>query len=240
MRKRMTLLLSLATIALAQQTQAGNEPAETASSTKTTTRVTQFRLAGPYALSTPFAADSVDLNGKKYDPLSALGGISTEAAAAGTYSGSLLPSLENGKSVGVLSFFVNNSDYLKTKLKVKGPKNYKVFVDGKEGGEQLDLAPEHHTVAIKFLAEPKDTDSLSVEFEAPTTVPVTTDKAHPYMVHDLTDGKRVRGISLSADGAYVFVSYQTTERGGQSRWDYELREVKTQKLISKQIGRAHV
>ena len=236
MRKRMTLLLSLATIALAQHSQAGNDPAETASSAKMTTRVTQFRLAGPYALSTPFAADSVDLNGKKYDPLSALEGISTEAAAAGTYSGSLLPSLENGKSVGVLSFFVNNSDYLKAKLKVSGPKNYKVFVDGKEGGEQLDLAPEHHTVAIKFLAEPKDTDSLSVEFEAPTTVPVTTDKAHPYMVHDLTDGKRVRGISLSADGAYVFVSYQTTERGGQSRWDYELREVKTQKLISKPSG----
>ena len=42
------------------------------------------------------------------------------------------------------------------------------------------------------------------------------------MVHDLTDGKRVRGVNLSADGKYLVVSYQTTERGGNSRWDYEL------------------
>ena len=61
----------------------------------------------------------------------------------------------------------------------------------------------------------------------------TTDKRHPYMVHDLTDGRRVRGASLSADGQYVCVSYQTTERGGNSRWDYELRDVKTGRVLSR-------
>ena len=53
------------------------------------------------------------------------------------------------------------------------------------------------------------------------------------MVHDLTDGKRVRGVSLSADGRFVCVSYQTTERGGSNRWDYELRDVKTDRLLSR-------
>ena len=51
------------------------------------------------------------------------------------------------------------------------------------------------------------------------------------MVHDLTDGKRVRGVGLSADGKYVSLAYQTTERGGQSTWSYELREVKSGKLL---------
>ncbi len=214
-------MLGLAAMLLAQPIMAEN----------VTTKVTQFNLAGPYAVSLPFAVDSVDVNGKKHDPLAAMQSLGTEVPFTTTYSGSLLPSLQDGKSVGVLSFYLNNSDYLKAKLKVKGLKNYKVFVDGKEGGEQLDLAPEHHTVALKFLAEPNDTDSLCVELEAPVSLMPTTDKRHPYMVHDLTDGKRVRGISLSADGAYVVLSYQTTERGGQSRWDYELREVKTQQLV---------
>ena len=52
------------------------------------------------------------------------------------------------------------------------------------------------------------------------------------MVHDLTDGKRVRGVNLSADGQFVCVSYQTTDRGGNTRWNYELRDVKSGRLIS--------
>ena len=68
--------------------------------------------------------------------------------------------------------------------------------------------------------------------EAEKTVPYTLDKHHPYMVHDLTDGKRVRGVSLSADGKYVLVSYQITERGGNSRWQYELRDVAKGQLLA--------
>ena len=61
---------------------------------------------------------------------------------------------------------------------------------------------------------------------------VTVNPRHPYMVHDLTDGKRVRGVSLSADGKYVCVSYQVTERGGNSRWHYELRDVAKGQLLA--------
>ena len=129
-------------------------------------------------------------------------------------------------------FFVNNSDYLKGKIEVKGPKHYKLFIDGQEGGGELKLAPEHHTFCIKYLAEPKDTDSISVIIDAPKTVDYTLDKQHPYMVHDLTDGRRVRGVSLSADGKYICVSYQVTERGGNSRWQYELRDTKKGTLIA--------
>nr|MCR4957322.1 prolyl oligopeptidase family serine peptidase [Prevotella sp.] len=42
-----------------------------------------------------------------------------------------------------------------------------------------------------------------------------------------------RGISLSPDGQFVAISYQTTERGGNSRWEYELRDMKTQRILSR-------
>ena len=195
------------------------------------TTVTEFNMAGPFAVQAPVGMDSVDVNGKKFDEKSLLGGLALSAEPTTVFSGKVLPSLKDSKSVGILSFFVNNKDYVKGSVSVKGPKNYKLFVDGQEAGGEVKLSPEHHTLAIKYMAEPSDTDSIQVTMDMTREVMPTLSKKHPYMVHDLTDGKRVRGISLSADGKYVVVSYQTTERGGNSRWDYELRDVKTQRLL---------
>ena len=195
------------------------------------TTVTEFNMAGPFAVQAPVGMDSVDVNGKKFDEKSLLGGLALSAEPTTVFSGKVLPSLKDSKSVGILSFFVNNKDYVKGSVSVKGPKNYKLFVDGQEAGGEVKLSPEHHTLAIKYMAEPSDTDSIQVTMDMTREVMPTLSKKHPYMVHDLTDGKRVRGISLSADGKYVVVSYQTTECGGNSRWDYELREVKTQRLL---------
>ena len=195
------------------------------------TTVTEFNMAGPFAVQAPVGMDSVDVNGRKFDEKSLLGGLALSAEPTTVFSGKVLPSLKDSKSVGILSFFVNNKDYVKGSVSVKGPKNYKLFVDGQEAGGEVKLAPEHHTLAIKYLAEPSDTDSIQVTMDMTREVVPTLSKKHPYMVHDLTDGKRVRGISLSADGKFVVVSYQTTARGGNSRWDYELREVKSQRLL---------
>ena len=202
-------------------------------SSQVKTDITQFNLSGPYAVVAPVAFDTVDVQGKKYDDKTLMNAMSLSSPASRMFDGQVLPSLEESRSVGLLSFYVNNSDYLKGKIEVKGPKNYKLFIDGAEGSPDLKLAPEHHTFTIKYLAEPKDTDSIKVTIDAPQTVAYTLEARHPYMVHDLTDGKRVRGVSLSADGQLVVLSYQTTERGGNSRWDYELRETKTQRLVSR-------
>ena len=199
------------------------------------TPVTEFNLAGPYAVSAPFAIDTVDVQGKKFDPVSQLGSIALTSHFTGKFSGQVLPSLPDSKSVGLLSFYVNNSDFIKGKIEVKGPKHSKLFIDGVEAGGELKLAPEHHTFTIQYLAEPKDTDSIQVVIESELSTvnyQLSTDARHPYMVHDLTDGKRVRGINLSADGQFVCVSYQTTDRGGNTRWNYELRDVKFGRLIS--------
>jgi dipeptidyl aminopeptidase/acylaminoacyl peptidase len=201
------------------------------------TEVKEFNLAGPFAVTAPLSVDTVNVKGEKFDAKSLLGGLALTAQPTTTFSGRVLPSLKDSKSVGILSFYINNSDYLKGKIEVKGPKNYKLFIDDKEAGADLSLAPEHHTFAIRFLAEPSDTDSIQVTINSP--LPNLTSqltKQHPYMVHDLTDGKRVRGASLSADGKYVIVSYQTTARGGKDQWTYELREVKTQRLLQRLNG----
>ena len=209
------VLLMLATTVLAQEKQT----------------IQEFNLAGPYAVGTPFAADTVNVQGKKFEETALLDAIKDDATATSTCKPGLLPSLKEQNSVGVLSFYLNNNDYLKGKIEVKGPKHYKLYIDGQEGSNELKLAPEHHTIAIKYLAQPSDTDSIHVTLNTQLSIPnsqLSINPRHPYMVHDLTDGKRVRSISLSPDGAYVFLSFQTTARNGESRWDYELRQL-TQK-----------
>ena len=202
------------------------------------TAVTEFNIAGPYAVAAPFGVDTVDVKGKKFDPNSLMSAIALTSQPTGKFSGAVLPSLADSKSVGLLSFYLNNSSYLKGKIEVKGPKHSKLFIDGVEAGGELKLAPEHHTFTIQYLAEPKDTDSIKVVFDTPEAIAYTLEARHPYMVHDLTDGRRVRGINLSADGQLACVAYQTTARGGNSVWSYELREVKTGKLISQPKGNA--
>ena len=197
------------------------------------TEVAEFNLAGPFPVTVPLAADTVDVQGKKFDPSSLLTALPLQTDTRNTFRGGLLPSLPDSKSVGILSFYVNNSDYVKGKVEVKGPKNYKLYIDGVEAGSELKLAPEHHSFAIRYMAEPNDTDSIRVTLDTQLPVTPTVDRRHPYMVHDLTDGRRVRGVSLSADGQLVCVSYQTTERGGNSRWDYELLNVKTGRLVGR-------
>ena len=198
-----------------------------------TTDVKEFLLAGPFAVSQPPAADSVDVKGQKFDPKSLLEAVSLDAAATGRHAAGLLPSLGNSRSVGVLTFYVNNTSYVKGKVSVRGPKNYKLYVNGSEAQDEVRLAPEHHTFAVKYLAEASDTDSVSVQLDFPVATAYTLSPKHPYMVHDLTDGRRVRSIALSSDGAYATLSYQTTERGGKSRWDYELVEMRSGRTVSR-------
>ena len=201
------------------------------------TEVKEFNLAGPFAVNAPLSVDTVNVKGEKFDEKSLLQSLALTTQPTTTFSGQVLPSLKDSKSVGLLTFYLNNSDYLKGKIEVKGPKNYKVYVDNNEVSGELKLAPEHHTFAIRFLAEPSDTDSISVSIESKlSNLKPQITKVHPYMVHDLTDGKRVRNAQLSAEGKYVIVSFQTTARGGKSQWDYELREVKTQRVLQRLNG----
>ena len=106
-----------------------------------TTEVTTFLLSGPMAVSTPFGVDSVDVQGKRFDEKSMLNGLSLLTPATTTFSGQVLPSLEDSKSGGVLSFYVNNTNFIKGKLNVQGLKNYKLFIDGAEVQPDIKLSP---------------------------------------------------------------------------------------------------
>ena len=165
MRQRLTLFLLAGVMSAAAQVK---------------TEIKTMNQAGPYAVSAPLGLDTVDVKGNKFDDKSLMDAIALTSPVTGKFEGAVVPSLDDSRSVGLLSFFVNNSDYLKGKIEVKGLKNYKLFIDGAEASPELKLAPEHHTFTIRYLAEPKDTDSVRVCIDAPRAVAYTLDGARPH------------------------------------------------------------
>ena len=195
------------------------------------TPMTDFNLAGPFPVGAPLAMDTVDNNGHKYEDKSLLKSVPLTAKADRRFNGAIVPSLKDSRSVGLLTCYINNSNYLKGKLTVKGVKNYELFIDDAPSDGNLALAPEHHTVAIKFLAQPSDTDSITVIADANLGFSTTTDRRHPYMFHDQTDACYVRNVSLSADGRYLLSTYQETARGGATSYKRRLHDVVTGRLL---------
>ena len=193
------------------------------------TPVKEMRLAGPFAVATPAAIDTVDVQGKKFDPATLLDAVDREAAPTATFQGGRAPKLADKTAVGVVSFYVNNSNYRKATLNVKAPKHHQLYIDGeKSNGGEIALTPGHHSLQMKYLVEPNDTDSIALTWKEPVEdLEVTTDERHPFDLHDLFDGRRVSGVSLSANGRYALMNSYTTQRGGSSQWQRTLFDLAT-------------
>ena len=209
------------------------------SAQETTTVVKNFRLAGPYAITVPYQTGNVDAKGRAFNDMTLLKGFkTTESVKEEEWSGEVLPSLADSKSVGQLTFGINNDSYLNGRLEVKGPKTYQVFIDDKEAGSSLKLSPAHqHVVRITYLADTGAKDSISVSIKSDKTVATTATGKHPFSIMDVLNGKRVTSASLSPNGQYVLVNFTTTE-GNRTTNTTELRETATNRRLGSISGGA--
>ena len=202
---------------------------------QTVTEVKELNLTGPYAVSLPASNDTVGVDNKPFDRNSLLESLSLSQPPTGTFCGQVLPVVEGKQSVGLLSFYINNTTFLKGRISVEGPRTAKVYIDGKEGSD-LRLAPDHHHVAIKYLVEADSVDSIRVSIDAPGAVACTLSKEHPFGPHDMLDGIRISGCSVSPDGQYVIVDYTETERGGKSQRSQALKYLSDGRTLRRQKG----
>ena len=72
-------------------------------------QITSFNLSGPYAVYAPYATDTVDINGKKFEDKTLLNSISLDAPVSTIFKGDILPSLNESRSVGLLTFYINSN-----------------------------------------------------------------------------------------------------------------------------------
>jgi dipeptidyl aminopeptidase/acylaminoacyl peptidase len=207
------------------------------------TPVKEFKLFGPVAILSPFATNKVNAKGDSFSlsnmanddyPLS----LSQKGK---DWSGIVLPSLQNAQSVSVLSFFIDAEKYIDGKLIVKGGKNRKVYIDGKEmTGDKLKLTPYRHEVVLRYFSEPSARDSVSVAIESKGGVTVTGNAKRNYTTYDCLDGLRTMNSSLSPNGKYIIIQYKNTERGGKNHYYVQLKELATKRVIAEKNIAAHM
>jgi hypothetical protein len=196
------ILLTIACATLAVSALAANIP------------VREFRYAGPFPVKTPFMVDSVNVKSKTFEFASLLDTpLSADALKdSGIYTASDLPLAAATDAIHLIEFSFQNSGYTTATIKVEGVKDYKINVDGKDGGANLKLQPFTHKVRVRYFTPSGEASAPSISIETPDDSKITfrTDGKHLYSNQDVLLGTRLSGVSLSSDGKYMIVGYTTT------------------------------
>lgn len=198
-------------------------------------KIERFQLVGPYAVRPPVMIDSTNIEREKYDVSGMLTAAPLSNTAAKSWQGTVLPVVAGSNSVGELHFCITPKSYTVGKLNVKGPKNYKLFVDGKEKNGELKLIPTPHPVTVKYMCSAGEADSIDIEFEYSKGVGVEVGDGtqRRYMLSDNMNGLKLSGGSLSPNGRYALVKYRQTGSDGKVLSYTDLTEVATKRMLAR-------
>lgn len=182
------------------------------------------RHAGPFKTVNPIIIDSVDnaqrkfSDGKPLDmrlPMTLVDNAPTvETASVKTDSSEL----------HLMAFDVMAAEYLKDlKLTIKGSKDYKVFVDGKEQPGGMALQPGFHRIGVKLVA-----DSTGVALSLPEKgIEIVDDGMRRFTMTDILGTRVTTRASLSASGRWAFVEYRWYDAENQYKSEQVLVDLKT-------------
>ncbi|MBR3303988.1 MAG: S9 family peptidase [Bacteroidales bacterium] len=200
------------------------------------TTIEQMNYAGPFAVSVPKITDSLGVNGKPFKNSDLLNSVSENAQTSGTFSSNVIPSLRESMSISLFTFYINNQNFTKADIKVKGPKNYKVYLNGKEASGKLKLEPKNNKIVIKTLSEAGASDSLKVTLEGQNPIAYQLSSTHSFGLDDMLYGKRTTGSAISEDGKWIIVNYSETGRNGRARTYQQLKELASGRLVEQRNG----
>ena len=202
-----------------------------------TISIASFKYAGPFEVLTPHLVDTVDVSGRAFAVESALDRELSfgQLALSQTVSG-LPPS--GPTALHLLGFSLENSLYAKATLKVEGLKHCRMFMDGKPAGPELKLEPGTHDFVIKVLTVEGEADSLkvTVESEKDGRIAVREDGRHIYSLDANTIGLSCGGISVSAGGRYVALSYRATDESGKASGYTEIQNASAGRVLARTDG----
>lgn len=233
MKHILIISLSLAISAYASaQGPAGQSSKEAA--LPQTINVDNFRYAGPFEVKTPHKVDTVDISGKPFDPESALDRelsltLPKEMRAVEVLEAAEAPALH------LLGFSLENTIYAKATLKLEGLKRSRLFVDGRPAGPQLKLEPGTHDIVLKALTLPGETDTLKVSVvpEKEGRLALRQDGGHIFSLDANTIGLSSGGITVSAGGKFIAMTFRMVDESGKSSSYTEIQQASDGRVLAR-------
>ena len=199
-----------------------------------TIEVKSFRYAGPFEVKTPHKVDTLDIAGKAFDPESALDRELSVDLLKGAQTVTELPAAE-GDALHLLGFTLENTLYTHATLKVEGLSHSRIFVDGRPAPPQLKLEPGTHDFVIKVLTLKGESDSLKVSVESPKDGRLTLreDGGRIYSLDANTIGLACGGISVSAGGKFIALTYRTVDADGTPSSYTEIQQASDGRVLAR-------
>lgn len=204
-----------------------------------TLTVKTAQMQGPYPIYAPYATDSLNMKGRAFDPNEALNKNKTLVKQQ-TLHPTNMPTIERGyhltvaadslSAMRVLHFNVQAAHYTQARVEVKGLKNYKLYVDGKEcADKQLKLAPGRAELALQVLTDKtaKDSFDVSIIGDNLTDLQVNASGKRPFTIGQQTWGEHYRSVALSPSGKYLVTISYYTKQDGNAQYTTTLTEVAT-------------
>ncbi|MBP9997897.1 MAG: S9 family peptidase [Bacteroidales bacterium] len=189
--------------------------------------VFEYRFSGLYELKNAHIVDSLDVNGKRFELKNLLDSaiptvhVDELPWAKGTAQAGREESIREGACYArMMGFKLDNSSFTKLGVKISGTEDYRLYVDGvSNSGSGIQLEPGTHEFLVKYLL----TDSLKVSYELSCGDAVQTfGPGRRFSLDANTIGRSCRGVSVSPDGKYALISYNTVFAGGASETKTDL------------------
>lgn len=190
--------------------------------------VKNLRITQPLTASAPILVDTTDVWGSKWNQQKQLldGTVSYNAWRNGTETNDSVFTADDRDAIRVAGFTLQNRNFAKATVKVKGIKEYRVFVDGKQGGT-AELTPGRHEVAIKLLTEAGKQDTLHVSLESEQEIEINPTGKKPFSLDVLMNGERMGGVNLSPDGRFLVQDKSITHTDSKVDWTKYLIDLQT-------------
>lgn len=197
--------------------------------------------AGPFCLQQPILLDSVNAAQRKFSKASL---IDSKLPLSNIKNGTLLgvealnADTTHRGALMLVGFSFDIDRYAGVQVKVHGPKEAKVFVNGKEAFGKKSYQRGHYNVVVKYVC---DTAKLSLSVKADSGAVVSINEGqtaaeskHSFSMLDNMDMKYYSSLSVSPSGRYASVGVYGYEDDGVNRRQDKLFEIATGRVLMQQ------
>ena len=207
--------------------------------------ISEVLYAGPYKIEQPYMVDDLNVKGEKYDEKQQLktyvsfSDVRARQSVLRAASGNEITFSDSGVSLHLVGFYLTSDRYTKATLNVDASGLFEVYVNEKlqtvtNGKVKLTLEPSRCEVIVKYLPKEgeKATLGITLEVEGEAVVTSGTSPEKQYTLSDVFDGKRIQFATISPNGKYVLIGYQTTFKGGKQASSVEVTDKAKNVLLS--------
>lgn len=193
-----------------------------------TIEVKSLRVSQPYTAARPFMTDTADVNGTAWNLQKTLmdNSVSPLAWQQGTVTEDSVLAAPATDAVRLAGFTVENLNFAKVSVKVCGPKDFLIYIDGQQGADQ-NLVPGRHDVVLKIRQTANEADTLQVSIDCQQHLTLNPTGKAPYTLKTLMYGERMSDVSISADGRFLTLDKSLTHTDAQTDRTKYLIDLKT-------------